>query len=287
MSDAIGTTVASAPAPTSTPSAPSTSKGPAVSSGPAKTQTTPSSTQSSDPFFKYKFDDGEEVAFKSQDELASAFRGGYLRHKDYTKKTQSHAEAVKAFEAQKKQHEETLNQINGMKSKYEPIDEFIKKNPAVYERLVREMKGPQARVENTQKYVDERTKALEEKIESLVKERETEKAQRDSESKRKSTFDAMKGRYEDFDENSVNQMVSSLYEGAPGDEMAQLVELIYWASKGKGGGAKMAEKITSELQRKSQLKPTMGDSPLAGDTGHKFKNIREAADVAKRNLRAG
>ena len=39
---------------------------------------------SSSPFYSYKFDDGEESKFASKEELDTFFRGGVLRHRDYT-----------------------------------------------------------------------------------------------------------------------------------------------------------------------------------------------------------
>ncbi len=287
MSDVQGTTGGTSVPATPTQSAiPASSKGTPAPAGQVKSESIPTNPAPKKPYFRYKWDDGKEDIYNDENELAAKYRAGVLRHDRFTQLTQEHAKKVEAFEAEKKQHQETIAQIQGLKSKYDSIDEFMRKRPDVYERLTKEMKAPstQAAYSNAQKYVDEQTKAIRDELAAIKKEREDEKAARDNEQKRRQTIDAMKSRYPDFDEDTANAYVTSLYEGAPGDEMAQLMETIYWANKGKAGGAKIAEKITEDLKRKNAVKPTLTDSPSTG-ARPVFSKIKEAAEAAKRGIR--
>jgi hypothetical protein len=291
MAEAMGTPAPAAPsAAPSAPSASSTPKAaPSSSVGtPAKNQGQAASTPSSKPYFDYKFDDGEEVSFKSPDELAQYFRGGVLRHKDYTKKTQAHSEQVKQFESERKKHEATLEQLNGLKGKYDKIEQFVKQRPDVYDRILKEMKqpSPSAAQGNAQKYFEEQIQSLRQEYDGKLSKYEERMKREEDEARRKSTIGSLKSRYEDFDEDSVNKLVSELTEQAPGDELHSLMELLYWANKGRGSYAKMEEKLTDGLKRKAGMKPTLTGSPAPEGSGPAvFKNIKEAAAAAKKRFR--
>jgi hypothetical protein len=266
MSDmtTVGTTV-SAP----------TTPAPASTSGQAAPQTgEPSAAPASEPYFSYKWEDGKVDEYKTRQDLERAYRSGYLRHQDYTKKTQEISAERKKYEAEQARLKEAFERVNGIETKWKPVDEFLRKRPDVAEYLLTQMKGPATRGNDEATAVKKEFDEFRAKYEDRVKQDEDER-------KRKAIFSSMKERYEDFDEDEIGVAITELLEAAPGDEMASLVDLLYWARKGRMMPEQVQAKITEGLKKKAAMKAPMTSGGQVTSGPRVYKTLQEAAEAAK------
>lgn len=269
------------PATGSTGPAPSATTAPASSSGttgtPAGQSATPTQQGAPSSFYSYKFDDGKEHTFSSKQELDSFFRSGVLRHSDYTKKTQELAEQRKSLEAERKRMQEQVDRLTSLQNKWEPVDKFFSSRPDLAKEIITKYKGVKPQTEagdsELRKQFEEFKKSIEEKDKKAA-----------DEDRRRQVYSAMKERYEDFDEEGVNKALASMVEGAPGDEMATLIELIHFANKGRMAPAEIERKMAQNLQHKNALKPPLKSGATPAEAPKQYKTTDEALEAAKRAI---
>ena len=198
---------------------------------PAKNAATPSESESY--FHSYKHDDGEEIKFKTPDDLSRYLRDGTLRHKDYTKKTQEVAELRKQIEKERETSRTESTAAMKAYGQWKDVDEWLRKNPRVVE-IIRREGGPIAQqLEQAQAQQSSVPDEVKTQLEELRQWKEAQEA----EAKIQSHYEALKGQYEDFDEESVAELYRQLDEAPEGEETRALLELLYYASKGKNGTA--------------------------------------------------
>jgi hypothetical protein len=197
---------------------------------PSAPQATPEQESS---FFSYKHDDGEELKFKSPDELKKYIREGTLRHKDYTKKTQEAATLRKEIEKQREQIETQAQTALRMENQWKPVDDWLKSRPDVVEYIKKNMgqASPQALLEQSRSALDENLSPLKTELEQLKAWKESQ----ESEANFNKTLSSIKEQYPDMDEDAVKELYRALDESPEGDETRALMEILHFAVKGKNG----------------------------------------------------
>jgi len=231
-----------------------------------------SATPSGESYFhSYKHDDGEEFHFKTPDDLNKYIRDGTLRHKDYTKKTQETAELRKQIEKEREQSRAETTAAMKAYGQWKDVDDWLRKNPGYVEQIKR-LGGPvnlQA-PEQTPKADDPVMKELED----LKKWRQEQEA----EAKFQQHFEAVKSQYEDFDEDAVSELYKALDEAPEGEETRALLEMLYYASKGKNGMNTPRPPVTPGA-RIPQAPPKM---PFDANTRDKMAAAKRAMRDANR-----
>ena len=236
-------------------------------------------------FFEHQFDgDKEPTRWKSKEELAKYLREGTLRHRDYTKKTQSHSEERKAFEKQRMSYDEQMKDFMGLRTRYDGIDQFLRQRPDVYQRIVQEMRGtrpPQQTNESESKVMKE--------LEALKQQIEQKERERTNEQYRNQVFEKMGSKYQDFNKDEIMELMSEV-EGfqslPPENAMESFAELLYHARKGRQNPAQIEDRIVNNLQRKAQsTTPMPGGLNGKGQKGDYEGSIDQVAAKLKRSLR--
>ena len=190
---------------------------------------TPAETQSN--FHAYKFDDGEEIKFKTPDDLNRYIREGTLRHKDYTKKTQETAELRKQIEKEREQNRSEYQAGLQAYNQWKATDDWLKQNQRVVE-IIRREGGPVPQAQPQQAQIPDELKS---ELEDLKKWRQEQEQERLG----AQAMEALSGQYEDFSDyqDAINQMYSAIEEAPEGQEARALYEILYYAAKGKNGVA--------------------------------------------------
>lgn len=268
LSGSVGSAPSANPAPASSSGTPGTPKGQSAS---------PTQTGAPSHFYSYKFDDGKEHAFSSKQELDAFFRSGVLRHSDYTKKTQELAEQRKSFDAERKRMQEQVDRLTSLQNKWEPVDKFLSSRPDLAKEIITKYKGVKPQTASG----DEELRKQFEEFKKNIEEKDKKAAEED---RRKQVYAAMKERYEDFDEEGINKALAEMVEGAPGDEMATLIELIHFANKGRMTPAEIERKMAQNLQHKSALKPPLKGGATPTEATKQFRTTDEALEAAKRAM---
>lgn len=270
MIDEMKATGTPVPDSTVAPAAPASTAGtPAQVSGQSET------TQQSEPYFRYKWEDGRVDEYRTPAELERAYRSGYLRHQDYTKKTQEIAAERKKYEAEQEKIKEAYKKVSDMESRLMPMDKFLRERKDVADYIVQQMKG--AKPQDS----DENVEAIKREFQEFKSKYEERAKKEEEEQRRKAIFGMMKEKYQDFDEERIAEGINGLLETAPGDEMASLIDTIYWATKGRTTPEEMQKRIVEGIQKKSAMKTPMTSGGQVASGPKVFKNLQEAAEAAK------
>jgi len=248
-------------------------QGPSVEKAPASTSKTP--------YFEYEWEDGKKDSFASVEDLKRSYREGVLRHRDYTKKTQELAEQRKTHETERKALEATAVQVRAMESQWRPVDEFLKNRQDVYQYIQSQMRqpGPDIMARQTQNLVENKTKGIEDKLKAF----EEWKEEQDLERQKRSLFDQFKKTYDDFDEDAISEELRKANETPEEDSLRSLVEMIYFARKGRETPIEIEKRIAETSSGKSQKRPPVppGKAPKEGPTTVP-RTFTEAAELYKK-----
>lgn len=202
-------------------------------------------------FYEFETPDGEEVhKFSSPDDVGNFMREHFLRHSDYTRKTQEVAEQRRQqellreqFENDRKQFHSQRDEWNSRSEQLKKYDDFLKKNPHVEQKL-KEQLG---------ELTDD---DLERKMETLFqqkygKELEAMKARERQEQLRQQREAAEKnlaGKYKDFNVDVVNKAYEALQQG----DLTTLMEVLYFSEIGRKSIPELEQKILEDQAKKKQ-----------------------------------
>lgn len=270
-----GTPASSAPSSSEAPasaSTPDTSSAGTIGESAGQSGMTQAEQQA---FYEYQFDDGKKVSAKTKKDLDDFIRGGVLRRDHFDKNNQKLAEQRKTFEQKEQDLSTAFATVKQLEAKYKPIDEFYSQRPELMREIVARFKG--SSVAKAQPQEDPKWKEFEEFKSSYEK----EKSQAATQAQRQQIYSAMKARYGDFNEEGINSALGRILDAAPGDEMASLVDLVYWSEKGRATPAQIEETMRANLEKKQGMKAPMtsgGNTPV-GRPG--FKSLDAAAEAAK------
>lgn len=227
----------------------------------------------SEPYFQFSQPDGNVESFATKDDLERAWKDSYLRHSDYTRKTQSLSEERKKFDKDFEDYKDEQRAFRKTKEQYDEWDKLIKTRPDIYKQLSNMSKtAPNASTmyERATGYADEKTSAVEKRLESL----EEQLMQANSKKEIDSIFSKMEGQFKDFDRDKIREYLEHLSTG----ETEPLVEMAYWATKGRTDPLAMEQKIAENFQKKksSGLMPS-GGVPSKGTGYNSLEEGKEAA----------
>lgn len=235
--------------------------------------------QQPEPFFSFTDEKGKEVSFMSPDELKQKFADYGMLRSDYTRKTQELAEQRKQFEENRDKMFQTLKE---KKAQFDKFDRLMKERPELFRRLESEIQRPASPmdvIKQSQRYADEKLSPVDERIKAL----EDRIKRQDMEKERQEIFGEFKNRYSDFDEEAVQNMIGEI---VPGD-MRSLVNMLYYASKGKMSPAQMERKFVENTQKKQQARLMPGNTPAPPPPVKEFSSIDAAREAAMKDIQGG
>lgn len=227
------------------------------------------------PFYQY-----ESQAFKTPDELSNFIKSGTMMHSDYTKKTQTLAEERKRYENERAEHNRQYSEWDKKIDLYKKADELFKANPRAFQQ-VQQMIKQGASGSDVQEIVE---KAIEEKVGPKLSEFEKYQKTQQAKAERDRYFGELKGKYQDFDEKSVQSLYDELM--GEGSNMGTLAEMLYFAHKGKGlDPAKAKQEVIDDLEKKGKAGfPTTKGASYASDKKLKAKNMDRLAEQIKAGI---
>lgn len=220
--------------------------------------------QVEEPFFKY-----EDQTFKTQDDLSKYIREGTLRQSDYTKKTQSHADAVRKFENDRAQHLRERTEWEKKNDKYMQFDSMLRSNPAalrLMDVILRQSPSGEDAQDMMKKYVDE---TYGPKFEELEK---AEKLRRANE-ERDQHFAELQKEFPDLNREQIQKDFDELMQGS----MRDMMRVLHFAGKGRSlKPEEIKAAVVEDLAAKKNAKipSSKGAAPPAGGEGAKsFKAL--------------
>lgn len=215
---------------------------------------TPEGTTESAPFYTYSGEDGEQV-FNTPEELSKYIHDGTLRHADYTRKRQEDSKKSKEVEALRSELEKERKAIGEMRSKYDPIDEYLRtpQGQKVYQELQNRYRGvTHDDVLDQSKYVvDERLNEFSSGIKKELEELKQWKQQQELDREKRAAVDALKAEFDDFDEDAVQKYVELLDSKSSlssEEQTKEFYRLIHKALKADAGMAQLERKASQKVK---------------------------------------
>jgi hypothetical protein len=186
-------------------------------------------TESVEPFYSYQDETGQKTDFTTPDELNRYMRDGYLRHSDYTRKTQEISEQRKAFEQERNDFNQQMKEFREREARVKKADEFLRGMPQdTYQQLVSGIKsGGRSQANN------EEMEALRSQISEQQEQLQSYMQAQEDARRRNEAYEIMSKEYPDFDREMADGLINSLREAGPGNEMKTFLEFAYYANKGK------------------------------------------------------
>jgi len=232
---------------------------------------------------------GQDHDFKTRDEAEKYYTDSTLRHDDYTKKTQVLADKTRAHEQREKDLESQLSSFMTMKSEYDKYSQFLQQRPDVLARIKSEMKDPRLNMDHVEQRVIEQNKGIQEEFKALKDKMEADEQARSSEANRQSAYKNLGGKYQDFDQESINQMIAEIesFSSLPPEQaMQNFAEILYHAQKGRSTPEQIAERMQrAETKNHSKTVP-MGPNTKQGVTAgaSQATDFDEIAAIAKKEM---
>lgn len=232
-------------------------------------------------FHSYEDDEGNKTDFKDANELNDFIRRGGMMRADYSRKTQTLAADRKTYESDKVRTDAEYTTFLTSKQENDKVNDMLKSlPPEVFERLKQGIKGqprPQVRDPEVDKMLKD--------FKNSQEERETERQQNSDNEAREKAFESLSKSYDDFDKESVLDLVKRLEEVPQEDQMRTFMEILYQADKGKATPAEIEKKLAQGLEIKSKLTTPMGSTKGAPGKGTSaFLTLNEARDAAMNEL---
>jgi len=223
-----------------------------------------------DPFFKYKFDDGEERVFGKPAELADFLRQSGYRKADVDALQEKVSKRSEYLQQKIRDYENKERTFNESYSKISQMDKFLQENPEVANRIAQEMKGRTGNKDSSVKQLLEaELKPYKQEFEELKQFKEQQRQDQE----RQRAYGRLKERYEDFDEKSVQGYLNSLKDIPEQDTMYALHELAYHALRGKNG--------MGEMERRAAMKPQSRPSVASAPSGNKQVDTKSMDEQQK------
>lgn len=190
---------------------------------------TPTGEQGAEPFYTYKGVDGKETVYKTRDDLTRDFANRGLMQSDYTKKMQEFSSARKQWDTEKADYEKRLNDPAFQETMR--YHSFLQGNPAIRDRLAREMNSPQGRSNNQNAAFMSELSKINERFDTMERERQEREDREQYNSRRDAAVKALSTKYGDFDADAVNNFMDSVYNVPEENQVERLLEMGYMASK--------------------------------------------------------
>ena len=240
------------------------------------------SQEQAEPFFRFNDPNGNEIAFKSQEELASELQRSYLQQSDYTRKTQDVAEQRKRIEAQEAELKDVMKRLESKQSEFEKYDRFVSERPDLYQYLQQQMNrpaDPNVAYDRAVKYADEKTGEVGSKLEELMQ----WKQERELDDERRNALAQLKQRYGDFDENEINSRLQAMADGG----LQAVLETALMAQRGSVGPVEMEKRAADSVKEKQRARVVSGGGSGSPQQEREYKSLDEAGEALKESIRRG
>jgi hypothetical protein len=236
-----------------------------------------STENSSGLFHSYTDGDGKRYDWKTPDELNEFLGKGYMRDKDYRQKTMTHSEEVRKYQAERLGYDNDRKSFYEQKAKNDEVMAKVKQYDELFTRHPETFKEVQAKLQRgiepsgMKSIIAEYLKEQGIDPDEIKKEKEAKQHMEE----RKRIFAAMKEKYEDFDEESINPRMDALMKGT----MDDFVEELYYGNKGRLTPAQIEERLTKgrEMQSKGSLVSSSGSNTIKQKLPTNFRELKEQA----------
>ena len=236
--------------------------------------------QAAEPFFSFKYLDGDEKVFGTRDDLTEGFRKSYIRDKESSRQRSQ-------WEGEKSDLQKKMDSLQSEREHDRAVsreileyDRILKSDPVKYEQVKSILDsegglGMNGRV--TPGQVDD---SVYERLEALQK----EVADMKSTSVHESAWSNQAKMWQNFDRAATDELVAQLADGDP----EKVIEIAHHANLGYSLGSKNSPS-SEDVERTSELGKSLADlSPSGGSpvgSGTKsFGSPQEAADAAYKDL---
>jgi len=217
------------------------------------------------------------TAYGSPDELHKAW-SNFVPKSEYTKKTQGLAQERAEFQRQREAFAQEREQFQLTREQRQEVDRynaFMQQRPDTAARWKQELANGASPTELRQQIEAEMEKKYEDRFTKL----EEAEARREAEAQRKAIYEQMKGKYQDFDEKAIDEMLDRLGGGDP----EGVIEELHFARKGRTTPAEIAEELAKGEREKSEGSLPGGTS--RGATGGKsYGSVEEAREAGLAKL---
>ena len=232
---------------------------------------------SNGPVFEYTYADGKKEVYNTKDDLTKAWRDSFLRHSDYTRKTQEHANERKKFDEERKKFQDEMKAFQESKKRYDNWDQILKTRPDIYQQLERsamQPASPEALFQRTQGLVEESLNPYEERIGKLEKMLEQQRTDKEIDE----VVSKLSSEYPDFERDSIMEALESIADG----KTEPLFRMLYFANKGRTP-LQAEEKVVQNLEKKQRaaMVPAGGTTPKSSPAKH--KSLDDAAKAAMKD----
>jgi hypothetical protein len=219
---------------------------------------------------------GQKKSFRSKDDFLKEFKNMGMLRSDYTRKTQEFARQREDWE---KSRAETDKAHKEASARFEKYNQFLKGRPDIYRQLEAAMKkglSTDDATEVARTYADEKYSELNKKLEEL----QNWKSERERNEEKRRLYDSFKSRFEDFNEESVEEGLKTLSSSDP----EAILELLYHASKGRNppNPLEMQRKIVEGIEAKKGARVLPGGPSAKPMTD--YRSFDEAEEAALRDL---
>lgn len=179
--------------------------------------------------------DDEVINFKDPKELSDRYLQNRFRRADYTKKTQELSEQRKQYEKDLEAFRAKETSLTNLSNKYNEFDNLFKDVSAEQmQKIVQQLNGQRAKQTPEMKALEERLKSIEAKEQAEQKKIEAEQKKKAEMETFNSRGRYLKTHYDDYDHDSVMKMYEELNSVTPEAAHQAILEMLYFAGKGKG-----------------------------------------------------
>lgn len=204
-----------------------------------------------DLFYEYEDpSDKKKYSFPDKDSLTKHITGRGMTQATFTRKSQEHANNVKAFEGERLKFE---NDRKSFHSQYDEarktieraaqIDKFFAANPKAYEQI-------QALINPQDGIKSEITQMFEEKYGSKLSELEKKLSEKELLEQLSGFDNELKEEFEDYDPDAVGELFAELSkEGASAKDLKRM---LYYAHKGKSDPVEMQARMAEAAEKKKR-----------------------------------
>jgi len=233
-------------------------------------------------FQPFTWEDGDQkYTFSRRAELTDWLSKRQKDRQEALRKAQERAQHFEKRMGELSTKEQTMQQAY---SRWARIDEAMKKNPQVAERIQKAFEEAQKSPGNPDldRVLEERLKPVQEKLSKY----EQAEQKREQEQLRQKVLSDLRGSYEDFDESSIAGEINRL-QSIGDDPVAQqkaLYELIYHAMKGKQTPASVERKFAEQSSKRRPPSVTSTPGRGKGEPDVSKMSKKEAREYAMQFL---
>jgi len=232
-------------------------------------------------FRPFTWKDGDkEYQFSKRAELADFMSNRLGKASEASKRAQERAQH---FEKRMQELQTKEGSLNEAYAKISKMDEFLRENPGVAERIAKEMQGSSRQSPELDKLLEERIKPIQEKL----SEYEKAEQQRQAEARRQQAISRLREQYGDVDDSQLLAELNRLQEVPDDQGEYALYELLYHALRGKTTPAQIEKKFAEKQGQRRPPSVTSTPGRVKSEPDVTKMSRSERAECAIRQLGEG